>query len=652
MCLESVKANTKDVNYRYIFVDNNSTDGTLEYLKTIPNSVLIPNSVNLGFVKAMNQGFDHVKSKYVVWLNNDTIVSPGWLKNLIKHLESNPHAVAIGPMSNYTAVTQRVDFVDSKIDVQNISEFGLKFHQRNQHMAVEFHRIAGFCFVMKSELIEEIGKLDESFNFICFDDDDYCKRITEKGYKILIAKDVFVYHQGSTSYTSAKDPEFDLAYLMQKGVRQFLNKWRCPPPVGQKKTDESPPLVSIIMSTRNREKLIKTAIASVISQTYKNWELIVVNDAGADIENIIKSFSDLRIKYIKLDTHRGKSFANNVAIKNSEGELIAYLDDDDCWYPNHLEVAVRELTKYRSRLLVYTDWIRIGCVFNREMGVRIPIKKSIISPANVKKFLQKGVNPDVANFSIVHHRSLFEKGGTFNESLKYYEDADLLIRFSKYAYFCHIPQVTGEYWIDELGLNRNAASLTDPNFHSVVKHLGEEGVKKPLNEIIDELSIADEQKKSGELDLALKHYQKAFEKDPEYDDSVRGIADTLFAMRKFAESAIYWNRLSFLDPYSVEPYFWAARSHIHDHRYDEAKKLLELALLSSDDRSIFYMLESCYRNLGNASTAKLIRDKIDYNVPSIDINEVVGLLRALYGKNIFYRKLMRFCYRILKNINR
>ena len=107
-CVDSVQANTKDVKFRFIFVDNNSSDGTIDYLKKIPDSILISNKENIGFAKAMNLGFDKVTAKYTVWLNNDTIVSHGWLHRLVYHLEQNPHAGAIGPVSNGTGYIQKV----------------------------------------------------------------------------------------------------------------------------------------------------------------------------------------------------------------------------------------------------------------------------------------------------------------------------------------------------------------------------------------------------------------------------------------------------------------------------------------------------------------------------------------------------------------
>jgi len=67
-CVQSVQKNTANVNYRFIFVDNNSTDGTAEYIKTLTNAVVISNSENLGFVKAMNQGFDKVTRLLFIFL--------------------------------------------------------------------------------------------------------------------------------------------------------------------------------------------------------------------------------------------------------------------------------------------------------------------------------------------------------------------------------------------------------------------------------------------------------------------------------------------------------------------------------------------------------------------------------------------------------
>jgi len=111
-CVDSVQQNTNGIDYRFIFVDNNSTDGTIKFLEKIPKSILIKNDINLGFAKAMNQGLEKVSSKYTVWLNNDTIVTPNWLTKMIGYLEKNPKYGAIGPVSNGTGIIQKIEGFD------------------------------------------------------------------------------------------------------------------------------------------------------------------------------------------------------------------------------------------------------------------------------------------------------------------------------------------------------------------------------------------------------------------------------------------------------------------------------------------------------------------------------------------------------------
>ena len=101
-CIESIEANTQDIPHKYIFVDNNSTDGTLEFLKTISNSTIISNKENLGFVKAVNQGLEKITAQHIALINNDTIVTPNWLSYLITHLENDQNSAVIVPMSNGT----------------------------------------------------------------------------------------------------------------------------------------------------------------------------------------------------------------------------------------------------------------------------------------------------------------------------------------------------------------------------------------------------------------------------------------------------------------------------------------------------------------------------------------------------------------------
>ena len=110
------------------------------------------------------------------------------------------------------------------------------------------------------------------------------------------------------------------------------------------------PLVSVILITYNRPNLLETAIGSVLDQTYEEYEVVVVNDGGQDVSEIIEKFDDPRITYIHSQDNLGPAGARNVGINASRGRYIAYLDDDDRYYPTHLETLVQAIESSQTRV--------------------------------------------------------------------------------------------------------------------------------------------------------------------------------------------------------------------------------------------------------------------------------------------------------------
>ena len=117
------------------------------------------------------------------------------------------------------------------------------------------------------------------------------------------------------------------------------------------------PLVSIIIPTYNRAELLKRAIQSCLDQTYKNIQVVVVDDASEDnTPEIVQRFKDSRIKYIRLPKNSGRpAVPRNIGILNSDGEVIAFLDSDDYFLPEKIEKQVRALTNSEEIGLVYCD---------------------------------------------------------------------------------------------------------------------------------------------------------------------------------------------------------------------------------------------------------------------------------------------------------
>lgn len=218
-CLKHLARNTKDP-YELILVDNGSTDGTACFVKKHAKARLIQNRDNLGFAKAINQGMRAARGEYVIWLNNDVIVTPGWLESLIACAERSPKIGAVGPCTNETVGYQKVARAPYRGDKQ-LYRFSQAWALKNSARTIAAHRLVGFCLLLKREVIKQVGLLDNRFGLGCYEDYDYCLRVRQAGYDLACALDVFVHHHGHKSFKS------NTAMLAQAAMNRdiFLDKW-------------------------------------------------------------------------------------------------------------------------------------------------------------------------------------------------------------------------------------------------------------------------------------------------------------------------------------------------------------------------------------------------------------------------------------------
>lgn len=137
-------------------------------------------------------------------------------------------------------------------------------------------------------------------------------------------------------------------------------------------------LVSIITPVYNAERFLRQTIESVLSQDYKEWEMILVDDCSKDqSESIIKSYieKDNRIKYIKLKVNSGAAVSRNTAIENANGRYIAFLDSDDVWMPNKLKIQV-DFMKKNNVGFSFSDY-KVMSEDGKEIDRVIKVPKSI-----------------------------------------------------------------------------------------------------------------------------------------------------------------------------------------------------------------------------------------------------------------------------------
>lgn len=205
-CIKSIQKNTPEP-HEIIFVDNASTDSTIKWLqgqiKENKNYHLIENNENVGVAKGRNQGINLSKGEFILLLDNDVVVSEGWLSGLLDCLNQAPDAGIVGPMTNNISGPQQIND-DSYRSVDYLDKYAAQFREKYLHRRIPFRRIVGFCMLFKRALAEQIGMLDESFGTGNFEDDDFCLRAALDGYKNYIAGDIFIHHYGSRSFIGNK----------------------------------------------------------------------------------------------------------------------------------------------------------------------------------------------------------------------------------------------------------------------------------------------------------------------------------------------------------------------------------------------------------------------------------------------------------------
>jgi polysaccharide pyruvyl transferase CsaB len=225
LCLESLYGRTEWPNFEVIVVDNASQDGTPEYLREVesryPNLRVIRNEDNRGFAAANNQGLALATGDYLVLLNNDTVMTRGWLSALIRHLAAEPKLGLVGPVTNAISNEARVEV--GYEGVEDLPAWAEDFVRENDGHVFAIPMLAMFCLAMKRELYESVGTLDERFGTGMFEDDDFNRRARAKGWEIRCARDAFVHHWQKASFRLLGEKKY-LA-LFEENRKKYEEKW-------------------------------------------------------------------------------------------------------------------------------------------------------------------------------------------------------------------------------------------------------------------------------------------------------------------------------------------------------------------------------------------------------------------------------------------
>lgn len=225
--------------------------------------------------------------------------------------------------------------------------------------------------------------------------------------------------------------------------------------------------VSVIIPTYNRADLVQEAVASVLAQSFRDFEVLVVDDGSTDGTEAALAPYASRLRLLRRESRGGVSAARNTGIKAARGEWLAFLDSDDLWLPDKLSRQLAYLARHPELNLCQTEetWVRGGVRVNpplshRKVGGRIffpSLERCLVSPS-----------------AVILHRRLFEEHGGFDEDLPAAEDYDLWLRLAWRYEVGLLPepliikrggradQLSGRWGLDRFRIRALIKLLNDP----------------------------------------------------------------------------------------------------------------------------------------------------------------------------------------------
>ncbi len=216
-CLESIFKFGSEYEFEIIVVNNASTDGSGSYLAGLGSVVAINNKKNLGFAKACNQGAKVAKGEYLLFLNNDTVVTEKWLDVLVRELDTNKNIGIVGPKLLYPDGTiQEAGIVfDNKKWPHHIykKEGGDALYVNKKR---QFQCLTAACFLVRKNIFEKVGGFDEDY-VNGLEDLDFCFKVSGLGLEIMYCPESVVYHHESITEGRSNYDE--------KNVKLFYSRW-------------------------------------------------------------------------------------------------------------------------------------------------------------------------------------------------------------------------------------------------------------------------------------------------------------------------------------------------------------------------------------------------------------------------------------------
>ena len=413
--IDSIEEQTLQ-DWELIVIDDGSTDDTRGLVESYKDErILYHNFGHNGITFSRNIGSLLSRGEIIAVADSDDINLPNRLEVTYKEMERHGADILYSSMFHFRGTGEK-----ELIPSHPFSDERLKKGNFIYHPTVAYRRKVA----MTCPYSEALQMVEDYHMYL---------QTTEKGYRFHQVEEPLVMHRLHETQISAARSE-EMAEIHRRLVHSRGKAVRT-------KVDQHHPMVSVIVPTYNRPEMLKEALMSILSQTYQDFEIIVVNDAGEDVKEVIDSLnSEGKIIYLQHEENKGLPAARDTGLNAAKGKYIAYLDDDDIYYPNHLETLVGFLedndykAAYSDSYHVFQEWIT-------DRYVTVAKKVLYSQDFDRKKLLISNYFPVI---NVVHRKDILEEAGLFDETLGAHEDWDLWIRISQQCDFHHIKTVTAE----------------------------------------------------------------------------------------------------------------------------------------------------------------------------------------------------------------
>ncbi len=447
-----------------LLINDGSTDGTTELLAelsaTLPFAYVLEHPNNRGPAAALNTGIAHAQGHYILPCGADDTLSENYIASCVAALEQHPECGFAYPewQQDFGESTRRHRFPEWSTLAQELRIYN--------HLPAHT--------LLRRELWEAVGGFCEELP--AYEDWDFWISCVERGAVGICVPGITLFYRvrstGQLRRHHAQDRELKARIVLrhprwftpaqQRWARGLLAGdpvctaldpgigWLAYPPASfaperwqQPITAGQPPIVSVLMRTRDRLHLLRNALESLRQQHFRNFEVVLVNDGGEDTSDVCAAFPELHIRSVRHEQPKGVAAALNTAVELAQGEYIAYLDDDDAFEPEHLWTLLAHLQRFAWQRVVYGDAWLVHYRLERDGRFLISSREHLPSrPFSLQELAVGNIAP-LGCF--LHERRCFEEVGIFDERLSTHEDWEFWLRLAHRYRFVHVAAATYQY---------------------------------------------------------------------------------------------------------------------------------------------------------------------------------------------------------------